>query len=300
MGYERRIDNAFLHAQYLDLFPSSKYVLVSDCHRGAGTTNDNFLKNQNLYFAAMEYYYQKGFSCIELGDGDELWENRCFSQISEIHSAAFWLLSKFYEQNRFFSIYGNHDICKKSPAFVAKKCCHYYCDSTDCHVPLFPNIVFPESIILKNCTGGPDIYLVHGHQADMLNSSLWKLSRFLVRYLWRPLEGVGLADPTSAAKNYTRKKKTEKRLSHWCEKNGRILITGHTHRPRLPLPGETPCLNTGSCIHPRCITVIEIERMALRLVKWTYTTRKDFSLAIGRYPLAGPVLITDYAQKPLY
>lgn len=296
MGYRKRLDNAFVHAKCLKLLPCSKYVLVSDCHRGVGANYDNFLKNQNLYYAAMEHYYKKGFSYIELGDGDELWENRNFAQISEIHSAVFGLLSEFYAHNRFHSIYGNHDICKKYAVFGAKKCCQYYCDSTACHAPLFPGITFPESIILQNCEGGPDLYLAHGHQADCLNSTLWKLSRFLVRYVWRPLEGVGFLDPTSAAKNYTRKKETEKRLSHWCETNGRILITGHTHRPRLPLPVETPYLNTGSCVHPRCITVIEIEHMALTLVKWTYMTRSDFSLVIGRSVLAGPVKIADYAE----
>ncbi|MBQ8592649.1 MAG: metallophosphoesterase family protein [Lachnospiraceae bacterium] len=297
MGYYKRITNAFENALRLPLSPCTKYVLLSDCHRGNGTNNDNFLKNQNLYFAALDYYFKKGFCYIELGDGDELWENRSFSQITEIHSNTFWLLSRFYDQNRFYSLYGNHDMCKKDAVFCTKKCCHYYCDSTDCHVPLFPQISFPESIILENCTGGPNLYLTHGHQADMLNSTFWKLSRFLVRYVWRHLEGIGFLDPTSAAKNYTWKKKTEKRLSQWCKQEQRILIAGHTHRPSLPLPGAIPYCNTGSCVHPRCITAIEIEHMALSLVKWTYETRFDYTLIMGREVLAGPVNIAEYAKS---
>ncbi len=61
-------------------YSSSRFVLISDCHRGCGNHNDNFLKNQNLYFAALNYYYEKEFSYVELGDGDELWENRSLSQ----------------------------------------------------------------------------------------------------------------------------------------------------------------------------------------------------------------------------
>ena len=75
MNY-KRLDQAFENAPILELSESSKLILISDCHRGRGTSNDNFLKNQNLYFAALRYYYREGFTYIELGDGDELWENR--------------------------------------------------------------------------------------------------------------------------------------------------------------------------------------------------------------------------------
>ena len=57
MGYETRISKAFEGALKLPLSDNSKYVLFSDCHRGVGTSNDNFLKNQHLYFAALQHYY---------------------------------------------------------------------------------------------------------------------------------------------------------------------------------------------------------------------------------------------------
>ncbi len=78
MSYLSRIDHAFSDAPVLPLSENGRYVLFSDCHRGIGTSNDNFLKNQHLYFAALNYYYQHSFCYIELGDGDELWENRSF------------------------------------------------------------------------------------------------------------------------------------------------------------------------------------------------------------------------------
>ena len=70
MGYQKRLDNAFQHVPILPLNAESKYVLFSDCHRGNGTNNDNFLKNQHLYIAALKHYYKNGFTYIELGDGD--------------------------------------------------------------------------------------------------------------------------------------------------------------------------------------------------------------------------------------
>ena len=176
MSIQTRLNRAFENVPVLPLSADSRYILVSDCHRGTGTSSDNFLKNQNLYFAAMQHYYDHSFTCIELGDGDELWENRSLDQIKQIHNNAFWLLSKFYEQNRLYMIYGNHDMVKKQPSFAASYYNTYPCST--CHEEeLFPGIIFYSGIILSDCQGKKDIYLTHGHQADFFNSILWKFSR---------------------------------------------------------------------------------------------------------------------------
>lgn len=112
MGYQKRLSKAFLKAQVLPLCPNSRLVLISDCHRGCGNSNDNFLKNQHLYFYALSYYFDRGYTYVELGDGDELWENRNFSDILEIHGNVFWLFECFHKQNRIYMIYGNHDMEK--------------------------------------------------------------------------------------------------------------------------------------------------------------------------------------------
>ena len=101
MSANSRITNAYENAFCLPLNPSSKYVLFSDCHRGTGRSNDNFLKNEYLYLAALKYYFSHGFTYIELGDGDELWENRSMCPIREMHAQSFELLSRFYAKHRF-------------------------------------------------------------------------------------------------------------------------------------------------------------------------------------------------------
>lgn len=293
MGYYSRLSKSFEGAPRLPLTDSSKYVLISDCHRGTGTSNDNFLKNQNLYFAALLHYYRAGYTYIELGDGDELWENRSMEQIIETHSNIFWLLSLFRAQNRLYMLYGNHDMIKKNSRYTAKTCSSYYCNNG--RQPLLPDMPFYSGIILENIphlsydrTKQPDLYLTHGHQSDLLNSTLWRFSRFLVRYLWEPLERFGVLDPTSAAKNYTRKHKAEQRMHHWAEKENHILITGHTHRPALS-EKDIYYYNSGSCVHPRCITCLEIERKQILLVKWTLAVRPDMTLTVSREVLAGPL-----------
>ncbi len=55
------------------------------------------------------------YTYIELGDGDELWENRKLSDIINEYSGIFWLLGVFFAEGRLRFILGNHDIVKKRP-----------------------------------------------------------------------------------------------------------------------------------------------------------------------------------------
>lgn len=297
MSYYSRINRAFANAPCLPLNEDSKYILFSDCHRGSGTSNDNFLKNQNLYFAALNHYYDSGYHYIELGDGDELWENRCMKQITEIHSDAFWMLSKFLKKERLHMIYGNHDIQKKKQFAKQHECSSYNLTYNYGETPLLPNIKYYSAVILENEQHNLRLHLTHGHQADCLNSTLWKLSRFLVRYIWGPLEHYGFLDPTSAAKNNTTKRKTELRLTHWAKSQQKILIAGHTHRPILPECEYPYYINTGSCVHPRCITGIEIENMHISLIKWSVSAHKDMTLYVKRDVLTGPVSLLPLSKK---
>ncbi len=292
MSSQTRISKAFAEDFSLPLFPASKYVLFSDCHRGVGNANDNFLKNEYLYLAALRYYYRKGFTYIELGDGDELWENRSIQKIKEAHIPSFALLAKFSSHQRFYGVYGNHDHIKKSDRFCEKHLRTYSCSQMCCTYPLFSGAAFHSGIILRDCRQKKDLYLTHCHQADFLNGPLWPLSRFLVRYLWKPLERLGIPDPTSAAKNNRKKKASEKRLLSWAKERQCFLISGHTHHPMMG-SAASPYFNTGSCIHPAGITCIEISNRRLALIKWTLDSREDLSLCASREILGEPLCLDD-------
>lgn len=294
MSTSKRLSRAFNNAMVIPFDETSRFIIMSDCHRGDGSWGDDFSNNQNLFFAALSYYYENGYTYIELGDGDELWENRDIETIIDIHSDAFWLMSKFYEECRLYMIYGNHDIVKRDPRYSQTKCHSFYCDSENATLPLFPGIEIPEAIILKYRYSNDKIFLTHGHQVDCLNSTFWRLARFLVRYLWRPLQLTGVRDPTSASKNYKRKNKIEKRLMHWAKENRQLLIAGHTHRSVFPEVGESLYFNDGSCVHPRCITGIEIVNGTISLVKWAVMTAPNRTLYVGREFLEYPVRLSEY------
>ncbi|KJS89192.1 MAG: serine/threonine protein phosphatase, partial [Desulfosporosinus sp. BICA1-9] len=162
------------------------------------------------------------------------------------------------------------------------------------YFPLFENIKVHEGLVLKHKLTNQKILLIHGHQVSFIDYEMWRLSRFLVRYLWRPLESFGVNDPTSTAKNYDKKDAVEKQLIEWVTREKHMLIAGHTHRPRFPQVGEPPYFNDGSSVHPRCITGIEITDGNITLVKWDVKTKIDGTLFIGREILVGPRKLKAY------
>lgn len=289
----KHIYRVYRSAEEIPIDDTSKIVLMSDCHRGDGNWSDDFSRNQNIYFAALTYYYERSYTYIEIGDGDELWENKRFSDIVRVHSNVFWLLSKFYKRKKLYLIYGNHDMVKKNQKFVENNLYKYFDERKKSYVPLFENIKVHEGLILKHKVDNYKIFLIHGHQVELLNNEFWKLTRFLVRYLWRPLNFFGINDPTRTAESYHRKHAAEKKLIQWVERENQMLIAGHTHRPMFAEDGAPLYFNTGSAVHPRCITALEINYGQIQLVKWFINTRLDGTLFIDRKILAGPLILKE-------
>ena len=94
-------------------------------------------------------------------------------------------------------IFGNHDRIKENSSCVWK--------SLESPIPFY------ESVIIDS-ENGPPIFMFHGYQGDFINDKIWKVSRWLVRYLWKPLEIRGVNDPTSAAKELYQGAKNRRRI----------------------------------------------------------------------------------------
>jgi len=301
----------------------SKIIVLSDCHRGNGSAGDEFARNSLIYKCALEYYLEHGFTYIELGDAEELWENDDFEQIYITHTSVYDLLRRFHDpdpaKTRYLKVLGNHDEdWRDNPAPLRS---------------LFPDIQLHDTLeICEPEKRGTDsfsseekkgalpvfsILLLHGHQADPSCSGAGaRISRFLVRKVWSGLQKFGIGDPTRAAENPGRCDKIDETLYRMAK--GKIIVAGHTHRPvfaNLSLT-ERRCLesgigppgvrrkekadpvyyNTGSCVHPRCITGIEITaearqndtegslRPRFTLVKWGF-----YAEAACTQPAAGAV-----------
>jgi UDP-2,3-diacylglucosamine pyrophosphatase LpxH len=282
----------------LTLKPGMKLVCMSDMHRGDGSGADDFAQNSLIYRCALEHYLENGFTYVELGDAEELWENDNFDQIYITHTSVYELLAKFHDpdpgKTRYLKVWGNHDL--------------YWKDNEAVYRTLFPGIEVHEGIILE--TGlregggeksGSAILLIHGHQADpKCSGEAAAVSRFFVHHFWLDLQRCGVKDPTRAALNPGLCNEVGKRLHEWASRNDQgiaAIIAGHTHRAvfenlslterryleskiktagvKIKNQPDGRYFNTGSCVHSLCITGIEItfeNGPRLRLIKWGQAT----------------------------
>lgn len=277
---------------------SSKIVLISDVHRGDGGYADSLRQNRNIYKAALGFYYENGYTLIELGDGDELWKNVDCLDIAYNYKDIFDLLNKFYEDNRLCLVFGNHDIVKSNPEFIKEqeKLFKQVDDQFGSEmINLYSKVKFYEGAILKYIPLDKDMIAFHGHQVDLINCDMWKTSRFLVRYVWRFMEGVaGFKSPISPASNYNKGTKIDNILAKLALKERKMIICGHTHNDIFPEPGEGLYFNDGCCVFPSAVTCIEITKGEISLVKWEIEVSDSDILYINKTITGGPEKIKKY------
>jgi predicted phosphodiesterase len=291
----------FERVRHITLTPGMKLIVMSDMHRGDGSGADDFAQNSLIYRCALEYYLENGFSYIELGDAEELWENDNFEQIYITHTLVYELLAKFHdpdpEKTRYIKVWGNHDL--------------YWKDNEAIYQSLFPGIQIYEAIVLND-----SILMIHGHQADpMCSGPVAAVSQFFVNHFWTEFQHLGVKDPTRAATNPGLCNEVDVRLHRWATENDRgitAVIAGHTHRAvfenlslsemhlqtirfktgdvePLEAKRDPRYYNTGSCVHPLCITGIEItfgNGPYLRLIEWGQAAKGN-TIGIRRVVLDG-------------
>lgn len=294
MFTSKRLMQAYENAKVEYFDEDSKFVFFSDLHRGDDSVSDEFTRNQPLFLHALNHYYKDGYTYVEVGDGDELWEYRKFKHIRSAHSDIFSSLKRFFDDKRMIILYGNHNVCLKNEQYVKKYYHHYYDEYQQEAHPLFPGLVAQEALVLKERNSGQEFFVVHGHQGDLMNDQLWPLSMLTLRYFWRYLHVVGFRNPSSPARNIYKQHKVERNYQKWIALNKKALICGHTHRPRFPQKGDIPYFNTGSCIQTKGITGIEIVKGEIMLVQWRVHADEEGSLQIDRTVIKGPEPISNF------
>jgi UDP-2,3-diacylglucosamine pyrophosphatase LpxH len=274
----------------IDLDSKTRIAIFSDLHRGVSDGADDFFHNRLIFGYALYHYYENGFTYVELGDGDELYENRKLADIVQAHGDIFGALNAFHNENRFYYVLGNHNIQMGKPRWLRKAV-----EGARTHFPeLFLNLRVYKTLKL-----GERIFLVHGHQGDLINDFLAPFGRFWVRYVWRPLQAVaGFKDPARPAENEKKRNKLEEAILSWARAKRVVVIAGHTHRSmfsalskqdrKLGQKNEEPnYFNCGSGVHPRCVTGLEIQDMTIELVKWHIVAdpRGEGCLKVARQPI---------------
>lgn len=292
-----RLNEVYKNAERIEFDDSSKFVFFSDTHRGDDSIADEFGRNKHIFYHAINYYYNNDFTYVEVGDGDELWEQSKFEHIRNGHFSVFNKLREFFDDGRLLMLFGNHNLDMKSPQWVRDNMYYVYDDYLGEKIPLFPGLKVHEALRFQHKNTGQELFVVHGHQGDLLNDQLAFFSRFMIRYFWRFMHLLGVKYAASPSKNRTKRHKVEKNYTKWNAQNNTIIICGHTHRPKFPDPGEPAYFNTGCGMHPRGITCIELIYGKLIMVTWRVHSKKDGTLFIKRTALKGPVPISEYANK---
>lgn len=276
----QRLDHALQKAEPVPFSDRSRLVLFSDCHRGTNGRSDAFARNEDIFVRALDYYYERAFTYVEVGDGDELWQNKSFRAVEKAHPHVFQRLRQFYREQRLHLLFGNHDAPGSSRDVPwAKK----------------------EGILLHHQDADMSILVVHGHQADIISDRLKPLSRWVVRYIARYLRAMGIIDyeikePLIHWEEWSEKLRelispVEARLMAWAQARKQALICGHTHRPMYAPAAHLPYFNTGSCVFPGFITGLEIEAGHIQIVKWV----RERTQGPHRVPIGHPVPLRTLA-----
>ena len=297
MRTEQRLWKAYKNARIETFDEKSKFIFFSDCHRSDGSLSDEFTRNQNTYLYALNYYYNQGYTYVEAGDGDELWEHPEFMYIRKAHYKVFELIKKFYDNKRLIMLYGNHNIYLRNKEYVKRLYYTFYNDYKEVAYDFLKGIVPSEALVLREKTTGQEILTVHGHQGDFANDQLWALSMLSLKYFWRFMHAFGANSPSSPVKNITRQCKIERNYNKWIERHKTMIICGHTHRYKFPRKDEPPYFNCGCCIYPDSITGIEIADNCIMSVRWRVVPNEEGLLQIVRDVIRGPEPLCKYDMR---
>ncbi len=203
----------------LQLTDKDRIIIFSDLHIGDRKSLDDFLGNSQLLATALEkYYYKKGYTLILNGDVEEL-HRYSLHEIRHQWQELYSLFDKFFEQNRLYKLFGNHD-SKLFSLFEAQL-----------RYPLH------ESLKLKYKEN--TLFLFHGHQLSYFYQKFNDFIGMILRFIAKPLRIKHYSVAHDKRKKFT----IERRAYEFAKENGMVAVLGHTHRPLFESMSKIDTLN---------------------------------------------------------
>lgn len=218
---DRALKGPFTLSLSVDLAVEHRFVFLSDQHKGAGDRADEFVRCKPAYNAALDHYYEAGYTLVILGDAEELWE-QSFRKVEAAHADTLLKEARF-SASHYYRVWGNHDDAWMDERVVRR------------HLRRFmPTGAVYEGIRFEVFDAGEPVgtmLCVHGHQGTIGSDKLRVVSRFVVR-LYRYLQRLTGVGQTTPARDACLRGRHDREMYEWAAtKQGLILVAGHTHRP---------------------------------------------------------------------
>ncbi|MBS1948435.1 MAG: metallophosphoesterase [Bacteroidetes bacterium] len=199
-----------------------KIIILSDQHKGTRDGADDFKSSEINYLAALEHYYDSGYQFVNLGDCEELWKNAP-QKVMACNQACFAAEKKFENKNRYYRVYGNHDLEWK-----------YKLQQDIFLKPVFGSkLKIYEGILFKTSYNNEAyyIFMAHGHQGDQRSDGN-PLSAWIVANIWTPIQRYLQISINTPATSFALTDKHNIIMHDWSSaQNNLIFISGHTHKP---------------------------------------------------------------------
>lgn len=200
----------------------AKFVIVSDQHKGARDFADDFRLAESNYRHSLNYYYQEGFTLINAGDCEELWENTP-PQAIEHNRGVLLEEARFLDAGRYYRLFGNHDLEWKYdfPRNLFLK--PIFGDKLKVYEGVLLNTRFNEQTF--------SILVTHGHQGDQKSDGN-AFSTWVVAAIWTPIQRFLEISINTTAANFELVDKHNIMMYEWsATQNNLLFISGHTHKP---------------------------------------------------------------------
>ena len=204
---------------------TARMVIFSDHHKGNRDGADDFRVCEPAYNAALAYYDRLRYTLIVLGDVEELWEEWP-ETVLKAYPHTLELEARFHHDGRYLRFWGNHDDDWSHADLVEQK--------------LRPAVggaplKVRESLILHVREAEKELgrlFLVHGHQGTLDSDRIAPISKFALRYFWRPFQRLLKFSLNTPAQDFELRYAHDSAMYFWSQAQDKvILIAGHTHRP---------------------------------------------------------------------
>ncbi|MEP7279473.1 MAG: metallophosphoesterase [Bacteroidota bacterium] len=201
---------------------TGRFIIFSDQHKGARDNADDFCLAEKNYSAALDYYYDHEFTFINLGDCEELWENTP-EVVMKINKDILLSEARFLQQNRYYRVFGNHDLEWKYP-FQQK---------------LYLKTVFGdalkiyEGVVLQTQHNNKtySLFLTHGHQGDKRSDGN-PFSTWIVAAIWTPIQRFLDININTISDSFELVDAHNIMMYEWSATQQQLIfISGHTHKP---------------------------------------------------------------------